>query len=144
MKKLLILIFLLVATLGFGQEYTIQSIFDDFEANAQVEQFDHVIVLYDNIEVDSTNIIFRLSYLLRTVEFYFNVNKMDIEMIPHDFKLFIYETNEFMLEIPSQWVLDYYKSDSITKAEMIREIFNNRFESFQMEQKDLGNVKQYR
>jgi outer membrane lipoprotein-sorting protein len=144
MKKLLVALLILLSTVCFAQQISLQQIFEEFQVGATVQKLDEFLIIQDTIKISSTDIIFRVSYLMKTTEFYFKKNNIDYRTIINECKAVIYRTEEFMLMMPSEWVVQYYMSDTMKRSELLNALFKEQYDSFKASQyKNLGS-KQYK
>jgi hypothetical protein len=143
MKKLaFVILFSLITFFSFSQ--TLQEIFDNFEVGAKVEKTGDFLLIQDTIKISSTDIIYRVSYLLKTTEFYFKQNNIDYRTITASCKAVVYRTEQFMFMMPSEWLVQYYMSDTTKRSELLNALFKEQYESFKASQyKNLGS-KQYK
>lgn len=155
MKKLLvILVILLVSiTCATAQDWQLdvdftQHLMNRLETGFEVEQTSrNTIIFFDHATISSTEIIGRLSYLLRTLETIMRQLDYDFQQLSnYQYIGYVNRNNtDLQIVIPGPWIVNYYKiRNSDARHDVLIELFYDQYQSFQMEQRSINPMQNYR
>lgn len=148
MNKILffICIFFIFITPLFSQRINVdkmQNMFDYLDVGIRIEDKYDYIVFYDDIEIVSTDLISRLSYILRSIENFIKSENLQISILrKYHFICYVNENNRALeIVMKSDWLISYYTlRNSYDRSDMLIEFFYEKYSYFQSEQQ----VQQYR
>ena len=136
MKKNIVILLIFISVSLFGQ-ISFQELTDEMNLDATIIDLDGIIYIQDYINIDPTNMTYRLSYLLSMVEFYFKLNGFSEQYIIDNYTKLQYTTKQMSIQLTPEWLYKYKNLNSTQSAEMLARMVEKDFFIFEEQQLDL-------
>lgn len=133
MKKIIVILLIFISFSLFGQ-VSFQQLTEEMNLDATIIDLDGVIYIQDYINIDPTNITYRLSYLLSMIEFYFKLNYYSEQYVIDNYTSLQYTTKQINIQLTPRWLMKYKNLNSTQSADMLARLVEKDFFIFEEQQ----------